>query len=102
MSSCAGSEPFALQVLGNSMEPEFPDGSIIIVEPGVVVEDGSYVVAHQGEDVILRQLSIQNEFWNLIALNTEYPDISISGVKEIRGRVIQRAGKRRKDRKSYI
>ena len=102
MSGCAGSEPFALQVLGNSMEPEFPDGAIIIVEPSVVVENDCYVVAHQGDEVILRQLKIDEQRWYLCALHPDYPDIDISGIEQIRGRVIQRAGRRRKDRKSYI
>ena len=102
MSGCAGSEPFALQVLGDSMEPEFCDGAIIIVEPSVVVEDGCFVVAHQHDDVILRKLNITDDHWFLSALNPDYPDITISGLDQIRGRVIQRAGKRRKDRKSYI
>ena len=102
MSGCAGSEPFALQVLGDSMEPEFPDGAIIIVEPGVVVSDGCYVVAHQNQEVLLRQLKISEQQWSLVALNPQYPEIRINGLNDIRGRVIQRAGRRRKDRKSYL
>ena len=31
--SCSSLEPYALRVLGDSMEPEFADGCVIIVDP---------------------------------------------------------------------
>jgi len=37
---CAASEPFALRVLGDSMLPEFADGSIIIIDPAGAIRDG--------------------------------------------------------------
>ena len=30
---CSLSEPYALQVLGNEMEPEFPDQCIVVIRP---------------------------------------------------------------------
>ena len=45
LSSCAELEPFALQVLGDSMEPEFPDQCIVIIEPATQVRHGEYVMA---------------------------------------------------------
>lgn len=101
MSSCSESEPFALQVLGDSMIPEFADGAIVIVEPAGVIEDGCFVVAFHEGGVILRRLRIEYGAWRLQALNARYPDIPIEGVSQIRGRVIQRAGRRRRDRKTY-
>ncbi len=101
MSSCSESEPFALQVLGDSMAPEFAHGAIVIVEPGGAVGDGSFVVAFHEDGVILRRLRIEDGAWTLQALNADYPDIPIDGIAQIRGRVIQRAGRRRRDRKSY-
>ena len=103
MSNCAGSEPYALQVLGNSMEPEFPNGCIVIVEPGGALLDGCYVIAnHANDDVILRQLRLLNDSWVLTPLNPAYDDQKINGIADIKGTVIQRAGRRRADRKSYI
>jgi len=102
MSGCAGSEPFALQVLGDSMEPEFRDGAIVIVEPGVVVNDGCYVVAQHNEEYVLRQLNICEQRWILKPLNKNYESVEISGLDAIRGRVIQRTGRRRSERKSYL
>ncbi len=102
MSGCAGSEPFALQVLGDSMEPEFKDGTIVIVEPGVFVNDGSYVVAQHNDEYVLRQLDLQGERWFLRPLNDEYETVEIPGLDAIRGRVIQRSGRRQSERKSYL
>jgi len=68
MTACNGSESFALQVLGSSMEPEFPADCIIVVEPTGVVEDGCFVVAEQRDEVILRQLKRHGVSWTLHAL----------------------------------
>ena len=32
-SGCGASEPYALQVTDNSMEPEFPEGCIVLIDP---------------------------------------------------------------------
>ena len=102
MSACSGSEPFALQVLGDSMEPEFPDGAIVIIEPGGVIDHECYVIAQHDEEFILRQLLLQDDNIQLKALNQQYPTIDLSKLSAIKGRVIQRCGRRRKDRKSYL
>lgn len=98
---CSESEPFALQVLGDSMVPEFADGVVVIVDPAGVVESGRYVVAmHEGE-YYFRQLIIEDGGYFLKALNEGYETLPIPGVDAIRGVVIQQAGRRRKDRKHY-
>ncbi len=102
MSGCSGGEPFALQVIGNSMAPEFPDGCVVIVEPDGPIKNGSYVVANTKEEVVLRRVRIEHENWWLEALNPDYPDIPASGPESIRGLVIQRAGRRRRGRKHYL
>ncbi len=85
------------------MEPEFPNGCIVIVEPGGVLLDGCYVIANQpDDDVVLRQLRLLDDSWVLTSLNPDYEDQQIDGIANIKGRVIQRAGRRRADRKSYI
>jgi len=100
---CQQSEPFVLQVLGDSMEPEFPNGCIVVVEPGQVVADRCFVVARDaGGGFIFRQLFIESGQWRLRALNSAYPEVEINGPEAIRGRVVQRTGRRRRDRKSYL
>ncbi len=102
-SGCEESEPFALQVLGDDMEPEFPDGCIVVCEPNAVVSDGSYVVAkHEGE-YIFRQLNIgaDNGQWTLSALKPDLPVLEISGREDVRARVVQSTNGRRHTRKFY-
>ena len=42
-SECGSSEPYALQVTDNSMEPEFPKDCIVIVDPSGSCVDGQYI-----------------------------------------------------------
>ena len=52
LSSCASSEPFALQVLGNSMEPEFPNECVVVIEPNDECRSGAYVMAGRHKEAI--------------------------------------------------
>ena len=102
MSNCASSEPFALQVLGDSMAPEFPDGCVVVSEPGGAIHDGCYVIADYQDEIILRQLRLTTGKWLLVPLYPKYPNLKIDSSECIRGIVIQRAGRRRADRRSYL
>ncbi len=101
---CAESEPFALQVLGDDMAPEFPDGCIIIGEPNAVAVDGCYVIARHDGEYIFRQLNIDanTNQWTLSALKEGLPTITISGRDAVRARVVQKTMGRRKTRKFYV
>ncbi len=105
-SHCSGGESFALQVLGDVMAPEFNDGEIIIVEPDGLLKDGSFVLARQGEEWLLRQLCRTVEGWRLRALNpacTDTPEVALPDLSTIHGVVIQKAVPgRRKLSKFYI
>ncbi len=97
-----GREIFALQVLGDSMSPEFNEGHIIIIDPEGVVKSGSYVLAlHQGE-YIFRQLQQEEERYWLKPLNENYPTVEISDLNEVKGVIVQRAGKKRREHKYYV
>lgn len=101
-SGCQASEPFALRVLGDSMAPEFPDGSIIIIEPTTRAENGAYIIADVDGSFIFRQLCIEADGSYLLkAVNSGYPDIDISDHPNIKGIITQRAGTRRQHRKHY-
>jgi DNA polymerase V len=100
-SACSLSEPFALQVLGDSMEPEFKHGDIIVIEPDGALRHGSYVIAkHEGE-FIFRQLLIEDAHYFLKPLNPAYPTLSIPNLKAIHGLITSGGGTRRKSRKRY-
>ena len=98
---CANSEPFALRVLGDSMEPEFRDGNIIIIDSAAAVESGCYVLAQVDGEYIFRQLIIENNRYVLRALNEGYEEIEVPGIEAIRGVIVQRSGGRRKNHKHF-
>ena len=102
-SNCAGSEPYALMVLGDSMLPEFEEGEIIVVEPSGLVKDGSYVVAFVNEEYIFRQVVKHGDGWMLKPLNPIYQNIPIADIDAAKGVVImkKRPGKR-SAQKRYI
>jgi DNA polymerase V len=102
MGGCSSSEPFALQVLGDSMAPEFEHGVIIIVDPSGVVESGSYVVAQMDDEYLFRQLQIEDGAYYLVALKEDHRRLEIPGPQAIVGVVTQRAGRRRSQHKHYI
>jgi SOS-response transcriptional repressor LexA len=103
LSACQGAESFALMVLGNSMEPEFADGEIIIIEPEGLATDGSYVLAYCNDEWIFRQLTRVGEKWQLRPLNPTYPVAEITDLSSVRGVIIQKARPgRRRAAKRYI
>lgn len=99
--SCSESEPFALQVHGDSMEPEFKHGCVIIIDPAGVIENECFVVAENQDGLIFRQLFIEDGRYILRPLNPVYDEEEIEGINKITGLVTQQAGRRRKDRKFY-
>lgn len=65
---------FALRVAGDSMEPEFTDGTMIIVEPDLQPENGDYVIVHNGAwEATFKQLVRDGDDWYLKPLNPRYP-----------------------------
>lgn len=64
---------FALRVDGDSMEPEFRHGDVIIVEPDMQAEHGDYVIAKNGGDATFKQLWKEGADWYLKPLNDRYP-----------------------------
>jgi SOS-response transcriptional repressor LexA len=100
--SCSASEPFALQTLDDSMEPEFATGCIIIIDPSNAYRDGSYVFAKDNKDeYIFRRLRIMDKRYFLEPLNDLYETFEIKGPQQIEGIITQRAGKRRSYHKRY-
>jgi DNA polymerase V len=103
MSDCSGAEVFALQVLGQSMAPEFEEGDIIVVEPEGALRDGSFVLAQLDGEWIFRQLRREGALWRLQALNPAFAARPLPDLGAVRGVVIQKARPgRRRAAKSYV
>ena len=98
---CAELEPYALRVLGDSMAPEFLEGHVVIVDPGMHLSHGAYVVIDYQGETTFRQYWVEGGRKFLKAVNEAYPAIEITETCRVRGVVTQRAGRRRKDRKRY-
>ena len=104
ISGCASAEPFALQVIDDSMEPEFKKGVIIIIDPEGLATDGSYVIALIENGYIFRQLRVHDGKYYLVPLNEAYQhEIREIDIEQVKGVIIQQAAPngRRKDRKKY-
>ena len=99
--SCGALEPYALRVIGDSMEPEFADGCVVIIDPGHAPHDGSYVVVEFAGDVFFRQLVFDGERRFLKPLNPKYGGFELTLPYTVRGGVVQQAGRRRSQRKHY-
>jgi len=70
---------FALKVEGDSMEPEFSAGDVIIIDPRLTPKAGNYVVAQiEGEDeAVFKQYRLKDKRVVLHALNPKYSDAAI-------------------------
>ena len=99
--SAEGMEPFALQVIGKSMEPEFMDGNIIIVDPGFPLLNGVYAVINNNGEFIFGQYSKDDSGSWLRYLNPEFEDVKLATDYAVKGVVTQRNGRKRKDIKRY-
>ena len=102
-SACDGAEAFALMVLGNSMEPEFREGEVVIIEPSGLAVDGSYVLAYIDDEWIFRELKKTDAGWRLAPLNPAYAARDIDDLSPVRGVIIQKSVPgRRKLAKRYV
>ena len=99
--SAEGLDPFALRVIGSSMEPEFSDGHIILIDPGFPLLCGVYAVIHNNGEFIFGQY-FQDDTGDWVHyLNPEFEPIKLEAGFEVKGVVIQRNGRKRKDIKRY-
>lgn len=65
---------FALRVVNDSMEPEFKEGMVLIVEPELDALPGDYVIAKNGhEETTFKKLVKDGADWYLKPLNPSYP-----------------------------
>lgn len=68
---------FALKVKGNSMEPRFTEGDIIIIDPGISCESGCFCVVKINEEVTFKKFYENENEIRIISLNEKYPEIVI-------------------------
>ena len=89
-SECGASEPYALQVTDDSMEPEFPNGCIVIIDPSGQCSNHSYVfIEYDGVRWFRKYSEIEGKKY-LFALNDIYPEIQLDNSFDILGVIVQK------------
>lgn len=92
-SDVKGENIFAVKVKGDSMEPEFTEGDIIILDPHVKPNTGDYVIVRNDEgEATLKQLKQYGKTRILHPLNPKYPEIELSEKHQyvIVGKVVEK------------
>jgi SOS-response transcriptional repressor LexA len=95
-SDVKGKHVFALRIKGDSMEPEFKEGEVVIINPHVEAKPGDYVIVkNDEEEATFKQLKVYGDTTVLHPLNPKYPDIELKkGNKyKIVGKVVEKKKK---------
>lgn len=80
---------FALRVEGDSMEPNYPPGTYLIVDPDRAPEPMNLVIALNGDDeATFKRLTREGKTWYLTPLNRQYPSQPLDSLCKIIGIVI--------------
>ncbi len=96
-SSCGiNSEPFALQNLGNVMEPEFSENCILIIDPSMPIHHRAYAVVRYQDELYFRQYIERGNRKFLLPLNIQHDEIELKGDFETIGCVIQQKQRKQK------
>ena len=72
------------------MEPEFPSGCIVIVDPSGSCVDGQYIFAEYDGVRWFRKFKIIDGEKYLLALNTDYPEIRLDNSYDVIGIIVQK------------
>ncbi|MFM5344583.1 helix-turn-helix domain-containing protein [Aeromonas veronii] len=73
-----GERAFAIVIKGNSMEPEFTEGDLVLIDPDEPLHPGDFVVAKNGEEATFKKYRPRgysedgNEIFELAPLNDDY------------------------------
>lgn len=94
-SDVRGKSVFALRVAGDSMEPEFKEGEVIIVNPHIESLPNDYVVVkNKNNEATFKQLKKFGPRWVLHPLNPKYDDMEVKkGELYIVGKVVKKEKK---------
>lgn len=100
-SACQTNEPFVLRVIGDSMLPDFEDGSIVVIDPGQTATNGDYIVALVANQHQLGKLSISDDVWQIATTSEESRNSLVINRSNVIGRVIKCTDPKRKHQKDF-
>lgn len=93
VSELSGARVFALHVHDDSMEPLFPEGEIIFVNPDFELQPGHYGIfldqTGGADPGCLRQFKKIQERYVVHSLNIQYKDTPLTSHQKVIGRVIR-------------
>ena len=102
-SNCStNSEPYALQNLGDMMEPEFSENCIIIIDPSMPLHHKAYVIIDLDDELYFRQYFEENGKKVLKCLNSSYSDIELNNNFQVRGCITQQKQRKQKSLHYYL
>lgn len=86
-----GERAFLLRVIGNSMEPRFPAGCLICIDPDAPTTSGDYVLAKPSpvSQVMFAQLVDDGVRRFLRPENSQFPALELGPGSTVCGRVMQ-------------
>jgi len=87
-----GKRCFALKVRGDSMEPEFREGDVIVVDPDRQPQAGDFVVVksdEEGEATFKKYVRLRGEAYLRPVNQQNYPDIKLTDTHRLVGKVIR-------------
>jgi SOS-response transcriptional repressor LexA len=72
------SKAIAVQIRGDSMEPQFPPGTIAIVYPSWEAKSGDLVIARLNDGTVMfKRLHVDGDKYTFISLNPIYPPLTV-------------------------
>ena len=81
-----GPNSFAMNVQGDAMSPEFPQGTRVLCDPNLEPKSGDYVVVCQTPaEPYYRQLVQDGTYWYLRPANPQFPTRELSNLDQIIG-----------------
>ena len=96
------SEPYALQNIGDMMSPEFSENCIIVVDPSMPIHHNAFVIVDFEDDLYFRQYIEERGKKILRCLNTDYEDIELNNIFEVRGCIVQQKQRKQKSLHYYL
>ena len=93
---CTDAESYALRVIGDDFAPQLPDGCVVIIDPGMAPRSGQFVVAEVEDGISLGVAIERAGSWVFHPQGIKRAGVALRAT-QIRGVVVQRAGRRRRD-----
>ena len=101
--TCAtNSEPYVLQNIGDMMSPEFSENCINIVDPSMLIHPEAYVIVNFENELYFRQYIEETHKKILRCLNSDYKDIVLGNIFEVRGCIVQQKQRKQKSLHYYL